>query len=139
MLKSSKNTKDDPCPAFLKKLADLSGAGRIDAGVDEVIDYFESLFAKGDWYSSNKTLAHAEVSGLDTAVSLAMLSMTLVEKRRLSAQGVFLASSPGPGREPRSPNSRRTPEWFRVAPIFVSDIAGPLELAASPISCGAVE
>ena len=74
---------------FLSKLYDYSEAKQVDSGIDEVIDHFDSLLQQDDWPTCDGILIRAEVSRLDDAVALAMLSMTLVAKDELSARAIF--------------------------------------------------
>jgi hypothetical protein len=53
--------------------------------IDEVIDRFEAWLEENDWSACNNVLADANVDELLPSVSLAILSMTLVEKKRMQA------------------------------------------------------
>jgi hypothetical protein len=88
-LNNSTRQAEDKTGKFLKKIYYLSRDGHIDAGIDEVIDYFDKLLQQGDWPTCANVLLRADVPKLDAAVALAMLSMTLMAKHDISTRPVF--------------------------------------------------
>lgn len=52
----------------------------IDAAIDEVISRFDSWMEAGDWDSCVRVLNETDVDSIAPEVSLAMLSMTFVER-----------------------------------------------------------
>jgi len=77
--------------SFLFRLYRLSSAGQINDAIDDIIERFERWMEAGDWRACKEALRNADVPRLHPAVSLAILSMTLVEKSRLglARQGFF--------------------------------------------------
>ncbi len=70
---------------FLRRVHGMSDVQDENAALDEVVERFEGWLEAGDWWACNKALAAADVNRLLPTVSLGILSMTLVEKNRLSA------------------------------------------------------
>ena len=63
----------------------FSELGDPNGAIDAVIERFEQWLVNGAWEACHEVLADADVAKLDPTISLAILSMTLVEKNRLSA------------------------------------------------------
>jgi hypothetical protein len=70
---------------FMHRLHAMSDVRDENAALDEVIECFAGWLEENDWEACNKVLAEADVDRLLPTVSLGLLSMTLVEKDRLSA------------------------------------------------------
>lgn len=67
---------------LLAKIKRLSASGRINEAIDAVIEEFENWLERGDWEACHHALSLAD-AGLPPAVTLSILSMTLVEKQQL--------------------------------------------------------
>lgn len=73
------------------RLKRLSDTQRVDSALDAVIEFFESMFESGDWNSCREALLLVDPSKVHSAISLAILSMTLAQKTRVSPErDVFL-------------------------------------------------
>ena len=71
--------------SFLDSIYLLANGAQEEKAIDKIIEQFELWLEKGDWSACIRVLAAADVSTLLAPVSLAMLTMTLAEKKRLMA------------------------------------------------------
>jgi hypothetical protein len=79
--------------SFVARVLALSRANSIDKAIDEVIEYFDEQLSQNNLNGCNDALREAtrHLAQLDPAVSLAILSMTLVEKNRLPSRKPFFS------------------------------------------------
>lgn len=74
---------------FLAEIYALSETGQIDAAIDHVINQFESSLNHGDWFRFNRIMTQADPEKIEASVAISILSMTFVEKARISTRPVF--------------------------------------------------
>lgn len=68
---------------FLGEIYDFSAGNRINDGIDVVIGKFEYWLERGDWWLCKQVMTRVNPLQLHPAISLSILSMTLVIKNYL--------------------------------------------------------
>lgn len=81
---STKPITKSPVDTFLSHLESLGIVSMVDEAIDLVISFFDDALSSDEIGQCKAALVRADVASMDVAVSLAFLSMTLVEKDRLA-------------------------------------------------------
>lgn len=85
------DTEETKAANFLDGLYGLTAAGKEDDAIDEVIDCFDDLLARKEFGLCETILRLADINRIAPSVSLAILSMTVIEKNALVKRPAFIS------------------------------------------------